>query len=61
VDVRPALDTPGALVDRTRMAIYERFAAWGLPCPITGQSGGLASAAAAAAQQAGQAAPQQQR
>lgn len=36
--VRPALDSPGALLDRMKMQIYTTFAAYGLPCPITGHS-----------------------
>ncbi|KAI8467996.1 MAG: cytochrome c/c1 heme lyase-domain-containing protein [Monoraphidium minutum] len=36
VVARPALDSAGAALDRARMAIYTQFAAWGLPCPITG-------------------------
>ena len=38
--VRPALDNVGSAVDRCKMAIYTSFAAAGLPCPITGKSGG---------------------
>lgn len=40
--VRPALDSPGAALDRVKMTIYKSFAAYGLPCPITGHrsSGG---------------------
>lgn len=36
--VRPALDSPGALLDRVKMQIYTTCAAYGLPCPITGHS-----------------------
>lgn len=36
VTVRPALDSPGAALDRVKMNIYTKFAEWGLPCPITG-------------------------
>jgi len=43
VDARPALDSVGALLDRTKMSIYTKFAEYGLPCPITGQPGRLAS------------------
>jgi cytochrome c heme-lyase len=57
---RPALDSPGAALDRAKMAIYEAFAAWGLPCPISGHSGRLAAAAAAAQRQVGAEVQQQQ-
>lgn len=36
VEVRPALDSVEAVVDRVKMNIYVKFAEWGLPCPITG-------------------------
>lgn len=36
--VRPALDSPGAALDRMKMQIYKSFAAYGLPCPVTGHS-----------------------
>lgn len=36
VVARPALDSVGSTLDRAKMAVYTRFAAWGLPCPITG-------------------------
>ena len=56
--MRPALDGPGAALDRAKMWIYETFAQYGLPCPVTGHpsSGGrrgewAASAAAAAGEQ----------
>jgi cytochrome c heme-lyase len=42
VVARPALDSPGAALDRAKMAIYAAFAHWGLPCPVTGQAGRLA-------------------
>jgi cytochrome c heme-lyase len=62
IRVRPALDSPGAAIDRVKMWIYENFAEHGLPCPVTGHpptmgkggSGlqhGSAAAAAAASQQ----------
>ena len=38
VTVRPALDSPGAALDRAKMNIYTKFAEWGLPCPITGNA-----------------------
>ena len=38
--VRPALDSVGSAVDRCKMAIYTAFAAYGLPCPVTGKSSG---------------------
>jgi len=38
---RPALDSFEAALDRTKMAIYSRFAEWGLPCPITGKPGSI--------------------
>lgn len=37
---RPALDSPAAALDRVKMAIYQRFAEWGLPCPVTGHEPG---------------------
>jgi hypothetical protein len=40
---RPALDSFEAALDRTKMAIYSRFADWGLPCPITGQPSSIYS------------------
>ena len=36
--VRPALDSPGACLDRVKMSIYTTCAAYGIPCPITGHS-----------------------
>ncbi|KAL4437476.1 hypothetical protein ABPG77_003457 [Micractinium sp. CCAP 211/92] len=62
IRVRPALDSPGAALDRVKMWIYENFAQYGLPCPVTGhpssigrsQQGGLPPAAAAAAEAAAQ-------
>lgn len=42
VVARPALDTPEAALDRTKMFIYQQCAEWGLPCPITGASVGSA-------------------
>mmetsp|Transcript_1895 Transcript_1895/g.2814 ORF Transcript_1895/g.2814 Transcript_1895/m.2814 type:complete len:289 (-) Transcript_1895:533-1399(-) len=42
--VRPALDSFEAALDRVKMTIYENFAEWGLPCPITGTSGSIGSA-----------------
>jgi hypothetical protein len=41
LDVRPALDSFDSALDRVKMSIYEQFARWGLPCPITGHSGGV--------------------
>jgi cytochrome c heme-lyase len=51
VVTRPALDSPGAALDRLKTAVYTQFAAWGLPCPITGHpnSGKFAQGAAAEA------------
>jgi len=43
--VRPALDGPGAALDRVKMAVYTTFAAWGLPCPVTGAPGRIGGAA----------------
>ncbi|KAF8071218.1 TIF3A1 [Scenedesmus sp. PABB004] len=40
VVARPALDSAEAALDRAKMAIYTRFAAWGLPCPVTGHATG---------------------
>ena len=37
ITVRPAVDSFDSLLDRVKMSIYTNFAAWGLPCPITGQ------------------------
>ena len=31
------MDSFDSLLDRVKMSIYTNFAAWGLPCPITGQ------------------------
>jgi cytochrome c heme-lyase len=42
---RPALDSMDAALDRVKMSIYTQFAAWGLPCPITGQDGKIGAAA----------------
>ena len=36
--VRPALDSPGAALDRLKMTIYTTFAELGLPCPVTGHA-----------------------
>jgi cytochrome c heme-lyase len=41
VVVRPALDSPGAALDRAKMKIYTTFAAYGLPCPVTGHAPGV--------------------
>ena len=38
--VRPALDGPGAALDRVKVGIYELCARWGLPCPVTGVARG---------------------
>lgn len=35
---RPALDSFESALDRAKMAIYVQFAAWGLPCPISGHA-----------------------
>jgi cytochrome c heme-lyase len=43
--VRPAIDTPGAALDRLKMGVYRAFHAAGLPCPLTGTAGGIAAAA----------------
>lgn len=37
--VRPALDSPGAALDRLKMHIYRTCATFGVPCPITGTRG----------------------
>ena len=48
--VRPALDSPGAALDRLKMLVYEKCAEHGLPCPVTGRaSGRVASEMAEAA------------
>lgn len=44
ITVRPAIDSPGAMVDRIKMQIYSTFAKYGLPCPITGHSRRAAAA-----------------
>lgn len=44
--VRPALDSPTAALDRVKMTIYEKFAQWGLPCPVTGSKGEIGAKAA---------------
>ena len=36
VVVRPALDTPEALLDRLKMSVYVACARFGVPCPVTG-------------------------
>lgn len=38
--VRPALDSPTAALDRVKMQVYTFAHAYGLPCPVTGISGG---------------------
>lgn len=38
--VRPALDSPGAALDRVKMLVYEKCAEYGLPCPVTGHASG---------------------
>lgn len=43
LNVRPALDSPGAALDRVKMFIYTNFAKWGLPCPITGHPSTMSS------------------
>lgn len=42
---RPALDSFDAALDRAKMAIYTQFAAWGLPCPVTGVEGAIGAEA----------------
>lgn len=41
VVARPALDSPLAALDRLKMGVYTTFAAWGLPCPVTGVDGAI--------------------
>jgi len=41
---RPALDSFEAGLDRVKMAIYSKYADWGLPCPITGNPGSIGAA-----------------
>ncbi|KAI8101898.1 hypothetical protein M9434_006960 [Picochlorum sp. BPE23] len=41
--VRPALDSPGAALDRVKMQIYKTCAKYGVPCPITGTTTAHAS------------------
>nr|DBA44781.1 TPA_exp: holocytochrome c synthase [Mesostigma viride] len=66
IDARPALDSPEAFLDRTKMYIYTTFAKYGLPCPITGhpptiaEGDGASKAMAGGAQQQGQAQAQQE-
>ena len=61
IRVRPALDSPGAALDRAKMWIYQHFAEYGLPCPVTGHPSTMGGAAQqAAAQQQAQAQQQQQ-
>jgi cytochrome c heme-lyase len=48
VVTRPALDSAEAGLDRMKMLIYEQFAKYGLPCPITGHSSERAGAEAPA-------------
>ena len=49
INARPALDPngtlPDALIDRAKMSIYKTFAAYGLPCPISGSPGEIGHAA----------------
>lgn len=40
VVTRPALDSAEAALDRVKMAVYTKFAEWGLPCPVTGAPAG---------------------
>ena len=40
--MRPALDSPEAALDRVKMWVYENFAQYGLPCPVTGHPSTLA-------------------
>jgi cytochrome c heme-lyase len=42
VVTRPALDSVEAALDRLKFNIYGQFAAWGLPCPVTGTAGRFA-------------------
>lgn len=44
LEVRPALDSPTAALDRVKMNIYVQCARWGLPCPLTGHAGKFAGA-----------------
>eukprot|EP00884_Botryococcus_braunii_P023271 jgi/Botrbrau1/9628/Bobra.0131s0008.1 len=37
--VRPALDNFESGLDRTKLFIYQKFAEYGLPCPVTGSGG----------------------
>ncbi|KAF5837100.1 cytochrome c/c1 heme-lyase [Dunaliella salina] len=48
ITARPALDSFEAALDRTKMAIYSKFADWGLPCPITGKPGSIGQEARSA-------------
>eukprot|EP00955_Chlamydomonas_euryale_P092686 364731-Chlamydomonas_euryale.AAC.13 len=48
---RPAIDSFENALDRAKMNIYLKFAEWGLPCPISGHQGTVASASAGAQQQ----------
>jgi cytochrome c heme-lyase len=51
VVTRPALDSIEAALDRLKFNIYTQFAAWGLPCPVTGQAGRFAQQQQQAQQQ----------
>lgn len=48
LNVRPALDSFDAAIDRVKMQIYTTFAKYGLPCPVTGHGGAIGAAAVAA-------------
>lgn len=37
--VRPALDSLDNGLDRVKLFIYQKFADYGLPCPVTGSRG----------------------
>lgn len=54
LEVRPALDTPTAALDRVKMNIYVLCARWGLPCPLTGHPATYAGTAQRHQQQQGQ-------
>eukprot|EP00798_Chlamydomonas_sp_ICE-L_P018269 gene18269-24722_t len=50
---RPAADSLDAILDRTKLAIYIKFAEWGLPCPISGTSGEVGKTAASTSGEVG--------
>lgn len=44
VVARPALDSAEAVLDRVKMATYIQCARFGVPCPLTGDTGRVVAA-----------------